>query len=144
MALFLAYKCEIQLAQSQKQVMCSLLSATSPRLPDFVGCAVSISQKAFKLARSEIRSWDHAWLLCRCDVSSWEECSHLSRLTTCRSEAILHASGILNDAMLRRQDAARVREVYAPKYYGAVNLVKVRYWTLLYQTKLLADLSANY
>lgn len=37
----------------------------------------------------------------------------------------LHAGGILNDALLTRQTSDHVRQVYAPKHYGALNLAQV-------------------
>ena len=42
-----------------------------------------------------------------------------------RLEGYIHAGGILNDALLGRQDPGYVRQVYAPKHSGAVNLIKV-------------------
>ena len=39
----------------------------------------------------------------------------------------IHAGGILNDALLGRQDPSYVRQVYAPKHSGAVNIVQVGY-----------------
>lgn len=43
-----------------------------------------------------------------------------------RLSALLHAGGILDDALMLNQTAAHVRKVYAPKAYGAMNLAKVR------------------
>ena len=42
-----------------------------------------------------------------------------------RLEGYVHAGGILNDALLGRQDPGYVRQVYAPKHSGAINLIKV-------------------
>ena len=65
---------------------------------------------------------------CRCDVANREEtelafqgCSEDSRF-----HGTMHAGGILNDALLARQTSFHVRQVYAPKYYGAHNLMEVR------------------
>ena len=64
---------------------------------------------------------------CRCDVSSASEADQIVR--ECRREysldGCLHAGGILNDALLTRQTSHHVRQVYAPKHYGALNLAQV-------------------
>ena len=40
-------------------------------------------------------------------------------------EGILHASGILHDALIKQQSSALVREVYAPKVTGCQLLMQV-------------------
>ena len=40
-------------------------------------------------------------------------------------EGILHASGILHDALIKHQNSALVRAVYAPKVAGCQSLMQV-------------------
>lgn len=50
-------------------------------------------------------------------VSQFRQCSNIS--------GILHASGILHDALVGQQSAQLLREVYAPKGAGALHLLRV-------------------
>lgn len=58
-------------------------------------------------------------------MSNVSEVAELSKFLNCPIQGILHAGGILNDALLSRQNPGLVREVYGPKYYGAKNLLQV-------------------
>ena len=40
-------------------------------------------------------------------------------------DGILHASGVLHDALIKQQSSALVREVYAPKVAGCQSLMQV-------------------
>lgn len=42
-------------------------------------------------------------------------------------QGILHASGVLHDALIRQQSPALVREVYAPKVAGCQALMMVSF-----------------
>lgn len=39
---------------------------------------------------------------------------------------VVHAGGLLRDATLTRQTPAITRTVFAPKHYGAANIMRVR------------------
>jgi acyl transferase domain-containing protein/NADPH:quinone reductase-like Zn-dependent oxidoreductase/acyl carrier protein/thioesterase domain-containing protein len=63
-------------------------------------------------------------MLAACDVSDRAALSDLiAKITGERPlTAVFHAAGVLDDAMLAQQDAARVARVFAPKVHGAWNL----------------------
>ena len=63
---------------------------------------------------------------CRCDVASRAETAELLGRITCQQHIarILHAGGILHDAPLAQQGPGLLREVLAPKAYGAWNLAR--------------------
>ncbi len=67
------------------------------------------------------------WLICRVDIGAAQEAA--ACLEAAGSEGqlggILHASGILHDALIGQQTPALVREVYAPKVAGGKALMKV-------------------
>ena len=70
---------------------------------------------------------------CRCDVSSKAETHQLAKEANLDYAVggYLHAGGILNDALLTRQTADHIRQVFAPKHYGAVNLAQVAVISIL-------------
>lgn len=62
---------------------------------------------------------------CRADVGCTGEAAAASLAGRARLSGLLHAGGILNDALLARQTPEHVRKVFAPKAYGAWNLAQV-------------------
>ncbi len=67
-------------------------------------------------------------ILCaRCDVSLVGEVDAAVSQVRQSSpiQGLLHASGILHDAVIGQQSADLVRKVYAPKSMGAMHLLKV-------------------
>ena len=76
---------------------------------------------------------NHLGVSCRCDISCTEEATNStgSLAQFAAAKGLIHAGGILKDATIARQTAQHIREVYAPKHYGAVNLAKVSLATSL-------------
>lgn len=68
-----------------------------------------------------------AILLHRADVGQLEEAAAAAAgwRTSNRLSALLHAGGILDDALTLNQTANHVRKVYAPKASGGLNLAAV-------------------
>ena len=69
-----------------------------------------------------LTSWCY---ICSCDVATREEAAAGLQGQACLG-GILHAGGILDDALLIRQTPDHVRRVYAPKACGGANLLQVR------------------